>query len=258
MSGYAQVNGLRMYYEIHGDGDGRPLVLLHGGMSGIESSFGTILPLLAKSRRVIGVELQGHGRTADIDRPLRYATMASDVVAFLDHLGIESADIYGYSVGGAVAIEVALQAPSRVGKLVLASVSYALGGLHPGVAEGIDMLTPENMVGSPWEEEYLRISPDPEHWPILLRKIQDQDRNWAGWSPETIQSITAPVFLVLGDSDIVTPEHAVAMFRLFGGGVIGEMGLAASQLVILPGTAHSTVPSRGEWLAPMIDEFLER
>src|SRR2546421_3340879 len=154
-SGYVPVNGLEMYYEIHGTG--RPLVLLHGGMSGIGTSFGPVLPLLAKTRQVIAVEFQAHGRTADIDRDLRFEHLADDTIALLHHLGVESADFFGYSIGAGVAVEIALQAPTLVGKLVLASVSYTRDGLHPGVLDGIDLLTPENMVGTPWEEEYLRI-----------------------------------------------------------------------------------------------------
>jgi pimeloyl-ACP methyl ester carboxylesterase len=258
MSDYAPVNGLELYYEIHGSG--RPLVLLHGGMSGIGTSFGEILPLLAKTRQVIAVELQGHGRTADIDRDLRYEYLAGDIIALLRHLGIGSADLFGYSVGAGVAVEVALQAPELVGKLVLASVSYTREGMHPGVLEGIDLLTPELMVGTPWEEEYLRTAPDPEHWPVLLEKVKDLDRTYQGWPAEAIRSITAPTLLVIGDSDLIRPEHAVELFRLLGGGVMGDgpAGLPASQLAILPGTAHTGIPGRAEWLAPMVDAFLDR
>lgn len=258
MNGYAPVNGLDMYYEIHGTG--RPLVLLHGAMSGIGTSFGEILPLLAKNRQVIAVEWQGHGRTADIDRPLRFTQLADDVVALLDQLGVESADFFGYSFGAAIAFEVALRAPAVVGKLVLAAFSYDPSGLHPGVLDGIDLLTPELMVGTPWEEEYLQIAPDPEHWPAMLEKIKDADRNLEAWSAEAVRSVTAPVLLVVGDSDIVTPEHAVQTFRLLGGGVMGDgpAGLPASQLAILPGTSHTGIPGRAELLVPMIDTFLDR
>lgn len=258
MNGYAQVNGLDLYYEMHGTG--RPLVLLHGAMSGIGTSFGEILPLLAKNRQVIAVEWQGHGRTADIDRPLRFTHLADDIVALLDQLGVESADFFGYSFGAAIAFEVALRAPAKVGKVVLAAFSYDPSGLHPGVLDGIDQLTPELMVGTPWEEEYLRIAPDPEHWPALLEKIKDADRNLEAWSASDVRSITAPVLLVVGDSDIVTPEHAVQTFRLLGGGVMGDgpAGLPASQLAILPGTSHTGIPGKAELLAAMIDAFLDR
>jgi pimeloyl-ACP methyl ester carboxylesterase len=258
MNGYAAVNGLEMYYEVHGTG--RPLVLLHGGLSAIGTSFGEVLPLLAKSRQVIAVELQGHGRTADIDRPLRYDLLAGDTIALLRQLGVESADFFGYSVGAGVAIEVALQAPDLVGKLVLASINYKPEGLHPGMLEGIEMLTPELMVGTPFEEEYLRTAPDPEQWPALLEKVKDIDREFHGWPAEVIQSIAAPVLVVIGDSDIVRPEHAVEIFRLFGGGIMGDgpAGLPASQLAVLPGTSHIGIASRAEWLGSMIGAFLDR
>lgn len=258
MNGYAQVNGLEMYYERHGSG--QPLVLLHGALSGIGSSFGEILPLLAKNREVIAIEWQGHGRTADIDRPLNLEQLADDTIALLRHLGVESADIYGYSMGSAIAFEVARRAPSVVRKLVLASFSYSPDGVHPGVLDGIDLLTPEMMVGTPWEEEYLRTAPDPEHWPVLLEKIKDLDRSFHGWPASVVRSIAAPVLLAIGDSDIVTNEHAADVFRLFGGGVMGDgpAGLPDSQLAILPGTAHTGVPAKAELLALMIDAFLDR
>jgi pimeloyl-ACP methyl ester carboxylesterase len=249
-----------MYYEIHGTGPGRPLVLLHGGISAIGSSFGEVLPLLAKTRQVIAVEFQAHGRTADIDRDLRFEYLADDVIALLRHLGVESADFFGYSVGSGVAVEIALQAPSLVGKLVLASVSHTREGMHPGVLEGIDLLTPDVMVGTPWEEEYLRVAPDPQHWPVLLEKIKGLNRSYQGWPADAVRSITAPTLVVVGDSDLVTPEHAVEIFRLFGGGVMGDRpeGPPASQLAVLPGTSHTGIPGRAEWLAPMIDAFLDR
>lgn len=258
MNAYAPVNGLEMYYEIHGTG--HPVVLLHGALSGIGTSFGEFLPLLAKNRQVIAVELQGHGRTADINRPLRTDHLAADVIALLAHLGIESTDIFGYSLGAGVALEVALQAPTLVRKLVVASVSYTVTGLHPGVLDGIDLVTPEMLVGTPFEEEYLRTAPDPEHWPLLLEKVKDFDRTWQGWTADQIRSIPAPVLILLGDSDIVTPEHAVELFRVFGGGIVGDTpaGLPASQLAIIPGTSHTGIPSRAEWLSPMIDAFLDR
>ena len=160
--GYVAVNGLDMYYEIHGAG--QPLVLLHGAFSGIGTSFGRILPGLAKTRQVIAFELQGHGRTADIDRPLTVEGMAEDVAAALPQLGIEQADVLGYSTGGFVALHFAVRHPEMLRKLVLMSVSYALSGIHPGLMEGLGEMKPEMMYGSPWHEEYMQIAPHPvEH-----------------------------------------------------------------------------------------------
>jgi len=256
-SGYAPVNGLQMYYEMHGFG--QPTVLIHGAFSAIGTSFGAVLPTLAAGRQVIGVELQGHGRTADVDRPFNLGQFADDVAALLEHLGVQQADVVGYSIGAAVAIELGLRHPRLVRKLVLISGSYNRAGLHPGLLEGIEMLQPEMMVGSPWHDEYLRIAPHPEAFPLLVDKIKALDRNLPDIPEATMRTIEAPLLLIVGDSDIVRPEHAVEMFRLYGGGVAGDnVGLPKSQLAILPGTTHVTIVSRGEWLSSMIAEFLDK
>jgi pimeloyl-ACP methyl ester carboxylesterase len=256
-SGYAPVNGLRMYYEIHGAGD--PLVLLHGAFSGIGTSFGDLLPHLSRHRRVIAVEYQGHGRTADIDRPLSYAAIAGDVAALLEHLGVERADVLGYSAGGGVAIELAVQHPGKVRKAVLLSVTHTLDGCHPELMGGMDSLTPEALAGSPFEEEYLHLAPRPADFPVLVEKVKAMNAAWTGWSEESFAAITAPVQVVIGDSDLARPEHAVRMFRLLGGGVFGDIhGLPACELAVLPGTTHVGVTRRGGWVAPMVDSFLDR
>ncbi|MDQ3706001.1 MAG: alpha/beta fold hydrolase [Chloroflexota bacterium] len=255
-SGYASVNGLNMYYEIHGTG--QPLVLLHGAFSAIGTSFGALLPGLASSRQVIAFELQAHGRTADIDRPLSVEQMADDTAAALQHLGIEQADILGYSMGGAVALQVAIRHPQVVRKLVLASVTYNLGGVHPGLMDGFEEMQPEMMFGSPWHDEYLRIAPDPDHFATLFAKKNEMDRGTKDVPAETVAAIKSPTLIVIGDSDLVRPEHAVEMFRLLGGGVFGDLaGLPQSQLAILPGTTHVSIMNRAEWLVPMIGEFLD-
>lgn len=256
-TGYAPVNGLQMYYEIHGAG-GTPLVLLHGAFSAIGTSFGALLPGLAQSRQVIAFELQAHGRTADIDRPLRLDHLADDVAAALDHLGAAAADIFGYSVGAAIALHTALRHPQLVRKLVLASVSFTKSGLHPGLFEGMGEMKPEMMHGSPWHDEYLRIAPDPDHFATLFAKKGQMDQTIEDIPAEAIRSISAPTLLVIGDSDIIRPEHAVEFFRLLGGGVMGDMaGLPRSQLAILPGTTHVTVVSRADLLLPIITPFLD-
>ncbi|UVS79836.1 alpha/beta fold hydrolase [Actinokineospora sp. UTMC 2448] len=257
MNAYAPVNGLRMYYEIHGSGD--PVVLLHGALSGIETSFGALLPLLAKNRQVIAVEFQGHGRTADVDRPLTYPQLADDVAALLRHIGVDRADVLGYSMGGGIALELAMRHPDAVRKLVLASVTYTVDGCHPGLFEGMAELTPDMLVGTPFEEEYLRLAPDPQAFPALVEKVKGFDLSWRGWSEEAVRAITAPTMVLIGDSDLARPEHAVEMFRLFGGGVFGDVaGLPDAQLAVLPGTTHVGITQRAEWIAPMVDEFLDR
>lgn len=253
---YAPVNGLKMYYEIHGEG--KPLVLVHGAFSAIGSSFGKLLPLLAKTRRVIGVELQAHGRTADIDRPLTTENLADDVAALLRHLNIESADILGYSMGGFVALHVAIRHPELVRKLVIMSVSYKQSGVHPGIMEGLGDMKPEMMYGSPWHAEYMQIAPHPENFNTLFAKKTEMDRANQDVSDETIRGLKMPVLYIIGDSDLVRPEHAVEFFRLLGGGVFGDMvPMPKSQLAILPGTSHVGMTERAGLLAPMITQFLD-
>lgn len=256
-SGYELVNGLSMYYEIHGSG--QPLVLLHGAFSAIGTSFGKVLPSLAKNRQVIAFELQGHGRTADIDRPMTLEGMADDVAAALRQLGIEHTDLFGYSMGAGVALHLTIRHPELVRKLVLASVTYTLSGIHPGLMEGLGEMTPEMMFGSPWHEEYTRVAPLPEHFTRLFTKKTEMDRQIRDLPAEAIRAIKAPTLLIIGDSDLVRPEHAVEMFRLLGGGVFGDTpaGLSDSQLAVLPGTSHVTLVNRADWLVSMSEAFLD-
>jgi pimeloyl-ACP methyl ester carboxylesterase len=254
------VNGLEMYYEIHGTG--RPLVVLHGAYMTIDA-MGEIVASLAETRQVIAVELQGHGHTADIDRPITYEGMADDTAALLRHLGIEKADVFGYSMGGGVALQIAIRHPEVVRKLVVASASYTSDGMYPELLEMIPTITPEVFAGSPIEEAYLRIAPSPEDFPNLVAKLKQLDMEPFAWPPEDIQGIAAPTLLIIGDSDAIRLEHAVKMFRLLGGGVMGDLaGLPKSQLAVLPGTSHfvptgSGLLDRADWLLSMIVGFLD-
>jgi pimeloyl-ACP methyl ester carboxylesterase len=257
---YAEVNGLNIYYEIHGSG--QPLVLLHGAYMTIDL-MGEIVPALAGSRQVIAVELQGHGHTADIDRPLSYELMADDIAALIEHLAFEKADLFGYSMGGGVALQVAIRHPEVVRKLVVASASYTSEGMHPGLLEMIPTLTPEAFAGSPIEEAYLRSAPNPDDFPTLVAKMKRLDIEPFAWPAEDIGGIAAPTLLIVGDSDAIRLEHAVELFGLLGGGVMGDLaGLPKSQLAVLPGTTHfvpagSGVLERADWLLPMIVSFLD-
>src|ERR687885_1056943 len=257
---YAEVNGLNMYYEIHGTG--QPLVLLHGAYMTIDL-MGEVVPALAESRQVIAVELPGHGRTADVDRPLTYEQMADDVAALIGHLGIEKADVFGYSMGGGVAFQVAIRHPEVVRKLVVASASYTSDGMHPELLEMIPTLTPEAFAGSPIEEALLRTAPYPDDFPTLVAKMKQLDMEPFAWAPEDIRGIAAPTLLIVGDSDAIRLEHAVQLFRLLGGGVPGDLaGLPKSQLAVLPSTTHFVPPGsgvldRGDWLLSIIGEFLD-
>ena len=246
-----------MYYEIHGTG--QPLALLHGAFSAIGTSFGEILPQLAERRQVIAFELQAHGHTADIDRPLSLEGMADDTAAALEKLGVKRADIFGYSMGAGVALQFAIRHSALLRKLVLASVTYTLSGIQPGLMEGLGNMTPDMMFGSPWHEEYIKIAPHPENFATLFAKKTQMDRQIRDVPADSIRAIKAPTLLIIGDSDLVLPEHAVEMFRLLGGGVFGDTpaGLPNSQLAVLPGTSHVTLAKRAELLIPIITSFLD-
>jgi pimeloyl-ACP methyl ester carboxylesterase len=258
--GYAEVNGLNMYYEVHGTG--RPLVLLHGAYMTIDA-MGEVLPRLAESRQVIAVELQAHGRTADVDRPLAYESMADDVAALLRHLEVEGADVFGFSMGGGVALQVAIRHPELVRKLVVASASHTSDSMHPELLEMIPSITPEVFAGSPIEEDYLRTAPNPDDFPTLVAKLKQLDMEPFAWPPEDVRGIAAPTLLIVGDSDAVRLEHAVELFRLLGGGVMGDLaGLPKSRLAVLPGTTHFIPPGSGildraDWLLTIIPPFLD-
>jgi pimeloyl-ACP methyl ester carboxylesterase len=255
-TGYAPVNGLKMYYEIHGTG--KPLVLLHGAYSAIGSSFGKLIPELSKTRKVIAVELQGHGRTADIDRPITYEQMADDIAEFLKYLKIDSADLFGYSMGAGVALQVSIRHPQLARKLVLAAISYKSDGVYPELWELIPGMTPEMFEGSPIKIEYDSLAPNPKHFPMLMAKLKKLDETKYDWKAETIRGLKSPMLLIIGDGDIVMPEHAVEMFKLTGGGVPGDLKpMANSQLAILPGTTHITLVDKAGLLLEMIPPFLD-
>lgn len=254
-TGYAPVNGLEMYYEIHGTG--QPLVMLHGSFMTIEL-MGKLVPELARSRQVIAVEFQGHGHTADIDRPFTYEQLADDTAALMRYLGIGNADIYGYSLGGGVALQVALRHPEVVRKLVIVSASYTSDGLYPEVLATIEHITPDLFEGTSWREAYSRVAPHPEAFPTLVAKLVQLDMTPYAWPPDAIRAIAAPTFIIIGDSDGTPPEHAAAMFRLRGGGVFGDLaGLPAARLAVLPGTTHLGILDRADWLQAMIPPFLD-
>ena len=252
---YAPVNGLKMYYEIHGAGE--PLVLINGAFMTIEA-WGDVLPMLAKSREVIALELQGHGRTADIDRPFSHEQFADDVAALMRHVGVAKADVLGFSLGGEVALQFAIRHPEMTRKLIVVSATYRSDGWYPEVAATIAKITPESFNGSVIREGYDRVAPDPKAFPVLVEHIKALEAQPYAWSEDAIRAIPSPTLIVLGDSDGVRLEHAVAMFKLLGGGVFGDIvGLPKSQLAVLPGTFHFVVMMRSAWLVPMITDFLD-
>jgi len=258
-SGYAPVNGLKMYYEIHGSGE--PLILLHGGVGATEM-FNDILPSLSGNHRVIAVDLQAHGRTADIDRPLSYEAMADDMAALIHYLGIQKAEVMGYSLGGGVALRTAIQHPDLVRKLVVVSAVFKRDGWYPEIVAAMAQsspLTAEQAKQSPMYEVYARIAPRPQDWPVLFTKLGDLLRKDYDWSSE-VAAIKAPTLLVFGDADAVRTAHAVEFFELLGGGKKDAgwdgSGMSRARLAILPGVTHYNIFSMPA-LAAVVVSFLD-
>lgn len=240
-SGHAEVNGLNLYYEIHGQGIGVPLVLLHGGVVGI-LMFGPTLPALADSGRVIAVELQGHGRTADIDRPLSFEAMADDIAALLAHLDIAQADVLGCSLGGGVALQLSIRHPEVVRRLVIVSAPMRHNGWYPEVRADfarMDAASAEPMAQSPLAEVYPEID-----WGALFTKLGALLRQDYDWSRQ-VAAFQMPVLLVYADADAISPAHIVEFYRLLGGGRrdagLDGSGRSNNQLAILPGRTHYDV-----------------
>jgi pimeloyl-ACP methyl ester carboxylesterase len=259
-TGYAPVNGLQMYYEVHGAG--RPLLLLHGAYMTIEG-WGSLLPALAETRQVIAVEQQAHGRTADVDRPITYEQMADDTAALIRHLGIADADVFGFSMGGGIALQLAIRHPELVRKQVVASATHTYDSMYPEMIAMFPNLSPEMFAGSPIEEAYLRVARNPDDFPNLVAKLKQLDLTPFAWPDEDIRRIAAPTLLIVGDSDGYRLEKVVELFKLLGGGVPGDLvGLPTSRLAILPGTTHFVPPGSGlldraDWLLAMIPPFLD-
>ena len=258
-SGYAHVNGLSLYYEIHGSGI--PLIVLHGGLGSTEM-FADMLPSLAKTRQVIAADLQAHGRTADIDRPLSIEAMADDIAGLVRELRIERADVLGYSLGGGVALQMAIRHPDRVRRLVLISTPFARNGWFPEVLTAMSQMRPasaELMKPSPIYRAYARSAPRPQDWPVLVGKVGNLTRKDYDWSKH-VAVITSPTLIVFGDADAVRPEHMTEFFHLLGGGKkdggLDGSGRSNARLAILPGMTHYDILS-SPVLGAIITGFLD-
>ena len=247
-SGYAPVNGIELYYEIHGTG--RPLVLLHGGFGAIEM-FGPVLAALAETRQVIGVDLQGHGRTLPFDRPMTFEAMATDVAELIKWLGYDKADVMGYSMGGATALRVAIDHPEVVDRLVVTSVAYAFSGWHDFNQQGMKGMAAapeqavEPMKQTPMYQMYAALMPDAEkNWPRTITQTAQLVGKDFDWSAE-VAGITVPTQLVFGDWDAVRTSHVASFFELLGGGTQDAnwdgSGMNTNRLAILPGATHYTM-----------------
>ncbi len=261
-TGYASVNGLNLYYEIHGNG--QALILLPGGFMTVEA-MGELVPQLAATRRIIGVELQGHGHTADIERELRFELMADDIAALIRYLGLEQADIFGFSLGGGVGLQTAIRHPELVRKLALASTAFKRDGWYPEVLAGMASISVDTFAETPIHEAYLKTSPRPEAWPTFvakMRQLLSEDYDWA----EGVASLKTSTLILVGDADGLRLAHAVEFFGLLGGGKAdGDMsGLPAAGLAVLPATTHvgwappyHGLMTRTQLLLPILTEFLD-
>jgi len=252
-AGYLLVNGLHMYYEIHGEGN--PLVLIHGGGSTLRTSFGQVLPLFAKNRKVIAVELRGHGHTEDVDGPVTFEQDADDVAGLLKQLKIEKADFFGFSNGANTAMQIAIRHPEIVRELIVGSGFYKREGLPPAFWNAMNNGKPED-IPQVYKDAYIKVAPDPKKVLVMSRKDMNRMLTFKDWKDEDIQSIKAPTMILIGDHDVITPEHAVKMYRL----------LQHGSLTILPG-AHGEymgevlVAKKGSNLpgatVSIINEFLD-
>lgn len=264
VTGYAPVNGVNMYYEIHGKGD--PVVLLHGAFMTITNNWtapwgsaaANWIDELSRTRKVIAIELQGHGRTADIKRDLSYENLAGDVAALLDHLNIPRADLIGYSMGGAVAMQCAIQHPEKVRKVVVMSSAFRRDGWVKEANEGILKITAEAFKGSPIETEYKKLSPTPNEFPAFVKHLVATASKPYDFGADQLKATKAPMFFINGDADGVRLDHISEMFSLKGGGTSGDLGTrSASRLAILPGTTHVTLMTQTGIIVPMINDFLD-
>lgn len=250
-----EVNGMKMYYEVSGEGE--PLVVLHGAYMNIPS-MGAIIPKLAETHKVYAIEFQGHGRTTDIDRPITYPNLAHYVAAFMDAVKLEKADVFGYSMGAAAGLQLAIRHPDKVNKLAAASVGYDAEGWQPEFKAFIPQMTVEMFVGMPFAEDYRKLAANPDGFPDLVKKLIQLEKEPMAWEPD-VKALKTPVLVIAGDADVATLEHTVALFRLLGGGAMGDMGkpLSSSRLAILPATSHTAVINQTELLEAFIEPFLK-
>lgn len=255
-TGYAPVNGLKMYYEVHGSGD--PVVLLHGSFMTITNNWTGWIGELSKTRKVIAVEMQGHGRTADIPRDITDENLADDVAALLDRLKIPRADLIGYSMGGAVAMHCAIRHPGKVRKVVVISSVFRSDGMVQEGRDAIHKLTADDFKGSPIETEYKKLSPTPDDFPKFVKRLLAMSSKGHDIGADQLKATTAPMFFIHGDADGVRLAHVAEMFRLKGGETHGDVKpRSASRLAILPDTTHVTLMQRIPIIVPMVNGFLD-
>jgi pimeloyl-ACP methyl ester carboxylesterase len=251
-----EVNGMQMYYEVSGEGD--PLVVLHGSAMNIPM-MGEIIPKLAETNKIYALELQGHGRTTDIDRPITYPNLADDVAAFMDAVGLERADVFGYSMGAMTGLQLTIRHPEKVDRLIFLSGAYDFEGWQPAFKEFIPQATVDMFTEAPLlVEQHRKLSPNPAGFVKLAEKLIQLEKEPMAWGAD-VKAIKTPVLIITGDADGATLEHSVEMFRLLGGGVMGDMGkpLPESRLAILPATSHTAAITQVDLLMGFIEPFLK-
>jgi len=257
-TGYAPVNGLKMYYEIRGQGE--PVVLLHGAFMAISNNFhwAEWIGELSKTRKVIAIEMQGHGRTADTGRDFTYDNLADDVAALLDYLKIPSADILGYSLGGGVALNCAIRHPDKVRKVVSISAVFRQNGWTKEGLDAFPNLTAEVFKGTPIEADYKSLSPTPNEFPNFVKRVLSVELMPHDFGADKLRATRAPMFFIHGDADGVRLDYIAEAFRLKGGEVHGDLRpRSASRLAILPDTTHVTLMNRWQTIVPMVNDFLD-
>lgn len=255
-SGYAPANGSKVYYEVYGDG--RPVVLLHGAFYTIQLNWGELIPELAKTRKVIAIELQGHGHTPFSDRKLSRAALASDVEQVMDYLEIDSADVVGYSFGGQVAYQFAIQSPERLRKLVIISSGYKSDGWVPEVNGALKQLKPEYLTNSPLQTAYDAVAPDKTKWTAFLQQMIAMAGEPFNLGDDNIAKITAPVLIISGDNDGMDKIELARTYTLLGGGVSADMQpMPKSQLAIVPGQSHVSLVTQTKTIFDYVDRFLK-
>lgn len=246
---YAEINGGRIYYEIHGAG--RPLIVLHGGLVAAEPTFGAMIPELSKTRQVIAIDLQAHGHTPDFDRPLTYEALADDVAALIDHLALGKADLLGYSLGGGVALQVAARTPDLVDQLIVTSAPYRSAGWLPDTRAGMAAMNPDAMRETPLYQMYTAVAPNPAGWSALVtktRQLLTQDYDWTA----QLARIHAPTLVVTAEADALSHDHAIEMVARLNTGAPGR-----ARLETVPGTTHNDIMYRSDLLLPLVTGFLD-
>jgi pimeloyl-ACP methyl ester carboxylesterase len=255
-SGYAPVNGIKVYYEVYGEG--RPIVLLHGAFMTIDMNWGQLIPELSKTRKVIAIELQGHGHTQFSDRKLSHATLASDVEGVMDYLKVDSADVAGYSFGGAVAYQLAIQSPKRLRKLVIISSTYKSNGWLPEVSNAFKNMKPEFFANSPMQTAYDAVAPDKTKWTKFLEQMFAFAAVPFNFGDSNISKISVPVLIISGDNDGLDKIELIKTYKLLGGAVAADLGtMPKSQLAIVPSQSHVSLMMQTTTILTYLNSFLK-